>query len=204
MPARHAGDQGSTPCGRTEEHDKPAGEVSKEGTLGPYPRESGFDPRRRLEVFAGHEPDGDGTALIPRDEVVRLHHVLHDEQVNGRPLCSHRRSVGSTPSSSTVAEVVSGRDAGTWPRRKPVRVRPVTPERGLWETGGLIRLLERVRSPPPPRRRAGGAGGSAAPLQGEGRGFDTRPVHADVAQSRKRHGVQTAASVGSSPTVSTK
>lgn len=50
--------------------------------------------------------------------------------------------------------------------------------------------------------------GSAAPLQGEGCGFESRTVHhrtvhhADVAQ-RERHGAQTAASVGSNPTVST-
>ena len=39
----------------------------------------------RLE---GREPDGDGTALIPRDDVVRLHDALpmsNDEYVNGRP-----------------------------------------------------------------------------------------------------------------------
>ena len=33
-----------------------------------------------------HEPDGDGTALITRDDVVRLHGALrNDEYVNGRP-----------------------------------------------------------------------------------------------------------------------
>ena len=54
---------------------------------------------------------------------------------------------------------------------------------------------------------AGGATGSAAPLQGEGCGFESRAVHretsrADVAQ-RKRHGAQNAVSAGSNPAVST-
>ena len=49
--------------------------------------------------------------------------------------------------------------------------------------------------------------GSAAPLQGEGCGFESRAVHretsrADVAQ-RKRHGAQNAVSAGSNPAVST-
>ena len=82
----------------------------------------------------------------------------------------------------------SGRHAGTWPRKKPVRVRPVTPSpslRGIWRSAGSHTPCARVRSPPPPPR-AGSATGCAAPLQGEGCGFDSRSVHptlnADVAQ----------------------
>ncbi len=82
----------------------------------------------------------------------------------------------------------SGRHAGTWPRKKPVRVRPVTPSpslRGIWRSAGSHTPCARVRSPPPPPR-AGSAIGCAAPLQGEGCGFDSRSVHpplnADVAQ----------------------
>ena len=40
-----------------------------------------------------HEPDGDGTALITRHDVVRLHGALrNDEYVNGRPPVSHTGS----------------------------------------------------------------------------------------------------------------
>src|SRR5690349_15196217 len=60
---------------------------------------------------------------------------------------------GSSPSSSTVTEVRSGRDAGTWPRRKPVRVRPVT-LRGHWVQRGLIRPARGFDSRPRDDRAA--------------------------------------------------
>ena len=82
----------------------------------------------------------------------------------------------------------SGRHAGTWPRKKPVRVRPVTPSpslRGIWRSAGSHTPCARVRAPPPPPR-AGGATGSVTPLQGEGCRFEPGSVHpplnADVAQ----------------------
>ena len=85
----------------------------------------------------------------------------------------------------------SGRSAGSWPRRKPVRVRPVTPiqtsqpttERVIWDQQGLISPAGRVRFPHPhPMRKQRDHGpvaqsGSAAPLQGDGCGFESRSVH---------------------------
>jgi hypothetical protein len=80
----------------------------------------------------------------------------------------------------------SGRHAGTWPRKKPVRVRPVTPSmRGIWRSAGSHTPCARVRSPPPPPW-ADGATGRVPPSHGGGCGFDSRSVHpplnADVAQ----------------------
>ena len=81
-----------------------------------------------------------------------------------------------------------------WPRLKWTTRRDVAPEeagsspvghstlRESWAQRGLISHARWVRSPLP-RRRADGATGGAAPLHGEGCGFESRPVHhADVAQ----------------------
>src|SRR5213083_150299 len=91
-----------------------------------------------------------------------------------------------------------------WPRRKPVRVRPVTPSHcGRSGISEVSYALHAGSIPAPATTGPVAQPGSAAPLQGEGCGFDSRAVHhADVAQ-RERHGAQTAASVGSNPTVST-
>src|SRR6478609_4436514 len=90
---------------------------------------------------------------------------------------SHTQDAGgSNPSSSTVTEVRSGRDAGTWPRRKSVRVRPVT-LRGHWVQRGLIRPARGFDSRPRDHAHSSGPVaqlGSAAPLQGEGCGFESR------------------------------
>jgi hypothetical protein len=83
-----------------------------------------------------------------------------------------------------------------WPRRKPVRVRPVTPSlpqaAAAWRTAGDLGSARshtpctRVRFPLP--RLTGQLRPEAtAPLQGDGCGFDSRLVHAqrrhaDVAQ----------------------
>src|SRR3954454_267841 len=68
---------------------------------------------------------------------------------------------GSTPPSSTVAEVEADDTPG---RGHQPSVR------GIWRSAGSHTPCARVRSPPPPPR-AGSATGCAAPLQGEGCGF---------------------------------
>lgn len=73
-----------------------------------------------------------------------------------------------------------------WPRRKPVRVRPVTPSQ--CGRSGISEASYASRGGFDSRSRdhwAGGATGSAAPLHGEGCGFESHAVHAhqaDVAQ----------------------
>ena len=158
----------------------------------------------------GHEPDGDGAALIPRHDVVRLHDALPIRRVGQRQTASlTRRAPG-----------VRVPPRRLWPKLKWTTRRDVAPEgAGSSPAGNPVDItagdlvISEGSYPSPggfdPRTRhlwAGGATGGAAPLQGEGRGFDPRTVHqhdhADVAQ-RERHGAQTAASVGSNPTVST-
>ena len=129
----------------------------------------------------------------------------------GRPPPSHG---GSRGFESLLVDCGRGLK---WSRRRVV----VPEEVGSSPTGHPARALgaagshtpcTRVRFPPSrptcsTEIWAGGATGSAAPLQGEGCGFESRAVHretsrADVAQ-RKRHGAQTAVSAGSNPAVST-
>src|SRR4051795_2648240 len=51
--------------------------------------------RALLGPHEEHEPDGDGTALRSRDDVVRPHGaLLNDEYVNGRLPASHTGSSG--------------------------------------------------------------------------------------------------------------
>ena len=147
----------------------------------------------------GREPDGDGTALMTRHDVVRLHDApLVQRRVGQRQTASLTRRMpsaprgaggascqGSSPSPSTVTEVevddTPGRDPGG-SRFKSGR----SPHRcgGSGIGGGPYPPLggfdSRTRDHGPVAQP-----GSAAPLQGEGCGFDSRTVHhhhADVAQ----------------------
>ena len=83
-----------------------AGEVPGGGALGPYPRTSGFDSRRRP-----HGP-----------EALTAERLGEDQEGQVRPLPGPRRCSGAS-----CGRGRSARHAGPWTRRKPVRVRPVAP-----------------------------------------------------------------------------
>src|SRR5437764_7748866 len=65
---------------RQEEIRALLGPPTTRGATGGAPaRQAGgwrFEPSRVDDDNKGREPDGDGTALIPRDDVVRLHDAL--------------------------------------------------------------------------------------------------------------------------------
>ena len=159
-------------------------------TLGSYPRGSGFDPRHRLHremqhaADEGREPDRDGTALIPRDDVVRLHDALPNRATTTSRSVADRLSLqgGSRGFESLLVDCGRGLK---WSRR-----RVVTPEEaGSSPVGHPAHMTAcgdlEISGPHTPccgfdpalATRAGGAIGSAAPLQGEGCGFESRTVH---------------------------
>ena len=148
-----------------------------------------FDPSRvdsPCAMTKGMSQNGDRTALIPRHHVVRLHDALPIRRVGQRQTASlTRRTPGDRVASSTVTEV----EVDDTPGRGPGGSR-FESGRSPHTAGDLV--ISEGPYPSPggfdPRTRhpwAGGATGGAAPLQGEGCGFDPRTVHhADVAQHR--------------------
>jgi hypothetical protein len=118
-----------------------------------------FEPSRVDTPSAGegHEPDGDGTALIPRHDVVRLHDALPPTSRSAADHLPHTEGAGgSSPSSSTVTEV----EVVDTPGRGP---------------GG-----SRFESGRSHREGSGDQRGLIRPA----RGFDSRPRHhGPVAQS---------------------
>ena len=124
--------------------------------------------------------------LIPRDDVVRLHDALR----------ARERRVGQWQTASPTLRMPEVRvlPRRLWPKLKWTTRRAVNPEEAGSSPAGHPNAAgdlgsarshtphRRVRLPLP-RLWAGGATGSAAPLQGEGCGFDSRTVHpADVAK----------------------
>ena len=67
-----------------------------------------FEHARDHHVDIGHGPDGDGAALMPRYDVVRVHGALptNPTSTSAADCLPYKEEVaGSSPSSSTVAEV---------------------------------------------------------------------------------------------------
>ena len=199
------------PQGRSLDRTVPGRDHDPEALVAEQPREVRQAEVRLLSgSLTGREPDGQGTAPIPRDQVVRLHHALRKRRV------AQRQSTSLTQSCAGV-RVPPRR---LWPKRKRTTHRDVTPEsvgssptghpiaatpvRGIRDQQGFIRPAGGFDSR---SRDHGPVAQMEAQLPCKETAAGSTPArsthqHADVAQ-RKRHGAQTAVSAGSNPAVST-
>ena len=126
----------------------------------------------------GREPDGDGTALISRDDVVRLHDALR----KCKPATHRRVGQWQTACLTNRAPEVRFLPRRLWPKSEVVETPGCEPGGSRFESGRSPHRSTNTKH----QHRAGGVTGSATPLQGGGCGFESRAVHrtlADVAQS---------------------